>query len=155
MSRLLPKRLTTHGGEVLYERIPAIRRALHDQAEMLALKSIPEVQSSTIADFYARELKNFFDGSRNFWLHLFEVRRPLNSLLGKITDLHRYSNDKEREKLDQLADLIRQKDGLDYHHALQSMLKAWLFVHIPFTYSLLLFSFVHVVLVFAFSGGAR
>ncbi len=155
LSRLMPKRLTTRGGEVLYERIPAIRRTLQQSAETIALKSIPEAQTSTIADFYVRELKHFFDGPRNFWLHLLEVRRPLNTLLDKITDLNRYSNDKEREKLNQLADMVRQKDGLDYHHAIQTLLKAWLFVHIPFTYSLLIFSFVHVVLVFAFSGGAR
>lgn len=155
LSRLMPKRLTTRGGEVLYERIPAIRRALQESAESLALKSIPEVQSSTIADFYVRELKPFFEGSRNFWLHLLEVRRPLNTLLDRINDLNRYSNDVERAKLTQLADMVRQKDGLDYHHAIQTLLKVWLFVHIPFTYSLLIFSFVHVVLVFAFSGGAR
>jgi len=155
MSRAMPKRLTTRGGEVLFERIPIIRRNLQEQAETLVLKSVPEVQSSTIADFYARELKGFFDGPQNLWLHIFEVRRPINTLLSKITDLNRYANDKEREKLNQLADLARQKDGLDYHYAIQWMLKAWLFVHIPFTYSLLLFSFVHVVLVFAFSGGAR
>ncbi len=155
LSRILPHRLTTRGGEVLYERIPAIRRSLQERAETLALKSIPEVQSSTIADFYVRDLKEFFEGARNFWMHLFEIRRPVNSLLSKISELNRYSNDKEREKLDELANLVRQKDGLDYHYATQSMLKTWLFVHIPLTYSLLLFSFVHLVLVFAFSGGAR
>jgi len=51
--------------------------------------------------------------------------------------------------------LVRQKDGLDYHYALQLVLKGWLFTHIPLTYSLLLLTLVHVVLVFAFSGGAR
>ena len=55
----------------------------------------------------------------------------------------------------QIADLVRQKDGLDYHHSLQLTLKLWLFAHIPLTYSLLIFSVVHVVLVYAFSGGAR
>jgi len=35
------------------------------------------------------------------------------------------------------------------------VLKTWLFVHIPLTYSLLLFSLAHIVVVFAFSGGAR
>jgi len=34
-------------------------------------------------------------------------------------------------------------------------LKGWLFVHIPLTYSLLLASVAHIVVVYAFSGGAR
>ena len=127
-------------------------RALYDAAAKS--KDMP-VFAATIADFYTRELKRFFDGPRNFWWHLFEIRRPANTLLNSITDLNRYANEKERAKLNELADLVRQKDGLDYHHAIQSLLKAWLFVHIPLTYSLLLFSFTHVVLVFAFSGDAR
>ena len=33
LSRAIPKRLTTRGGEVLFERIPAIRRQVREQAE--------------------------------------------------------------------------------------------------------------------------
>jgi len=154
ISRTIPQRLTTRGGEVLFERIPAIRRQLQERAEALALKSIPEVKFTTIADFYARELKDFFEDTRNVWLHLFEVRTPLNRLLNKISDLNRYLNEQERAALDQIAALVRQKDGLDYHYALQLTLKLWLFTHIPLTYSLLLFALAHIVLVFAFSGGA-
>ena len=155
ISRTIPKRLTTRGGEVLFERIPAIRRSLQEQAETLALKSVPDVKSTVIADFYVRELKDFFDGPKNFIPHWFEISSPLNRLMNKINDVNRYLNDKERETLGQIAALVRQKDGLDYHGSLQAMLKLWLFVHIPLTYSLLLFTFAHVVLVFAFSGGVK
>ncbi len=127
---------------------------MQERAETLALKSISEVKFTTIADFYARELKDFFDDTRNAWLHLFEIRTPLNRLLNKISDLNRYLNEQERAALDQIAALVRQKDGLDYHYALQLTLKLWLFTHIPLTYSLLLFALTHIVLVFAFSGGA-
>ena len=44
------------------------------------------------------------------------------------------------------------KDQLDFHQAMQGLLKGWLFVHIPLTYALLLFALVHLVLVYAFSG---
>jgi hypothetical protein len=155
ISRTIPKQLTTRGGEVLFERIPGIRRQLQERVETLALKSVGEVKSSTIADFYVRELKYFFDGTRNFWPHLVEVRTPLNRLLNKIADLNRYLNEQERATMGEIATLVRQKDGLDYHFALQRVLKLWLFVHIPLTYSLLLFTLAHIVLVFAFSGGAK
>jgi hypothetical protein len=154
-SRGIPKRLTTRGGEVLFERIPGIRRQLQERAETLALKSVEEVKSATIADFYVRELKDFFDATRNVIPHWFEVRTPLNLMLNKITDLNRYLNESERATMDELATLVRQKDGLDYHYSLQLVLKLWLFVHIPLTYSLLLWTLAHIVLVFAYSGGAR
>jgi hypothetical protein len=155
ISRSIPRRLTTRGGEVLFESIPGIRRQLQERAEALVLKSVPNLKSSTIADFYLRELKDFFDGQRNVGLHWFEVRSPLNRLLNKINDLNRYLNESERSSINELAVLVRQKDGLDYQYALQRMLKLWLFVHIPLTYSLLIFTLAHIVLVFAFSGGVR
>jgi len=154
-SRGIPKRLTTRGGEVLFERIPGIRRQLQERAEALALKSVEDVKSATIADFYVRELKEFFDDTRNVVPHWFEIRTPLNLLLNKITDLNRYLNESERATMDEIATLVRQKDGLDYHYSLQLVLKLWLFVHIPLTYSLLLWTLAHIVLVFAYSGGAR
>ncbi len=155
VSRVIPQRLTTRGGEVLYERIPALRRSFQEQAETLALKSVPDAQSTTLADFYLRHLKSFFERRQNFWPHLFENRSSLNSLLNKIGDLKRFLDEKERATAEQLADLVRQKDGLDYQRALQITMKTWLFAHIPLTYSLLIFSVVHIVIVFAFSGGAR
>ena len=155
LSRSIPKRLTTRGGEVLFDRIPSIRRELRERAETLVLKSMRDLKSSTLADFYVRELKAFFDRQRNLGLHLLEVRSPVNRLLNKIHDLNRYLNEPERTALNEMAGLVRQKDGLDYHYSLQMTLKLWLFVHIPLTYSLLLFALAHIILVFAFSGGAR
>src|SRR4051812_33238941 len=138
VSKMIPQRLTSRGGEALYEQIPIIRRSLREQAETLALKSVPEAQSTTLADFYLRHLKIFFDSPQNFWLHLFEVRRPLNSLVNKIADMNRFLDEKERNTADKLVDLVRQKDGLDYQRTLQITMRAWLFVHIPLTYSLLI-----------------
>ncbi|MDB6025914.1 MAG: hypothetical protein JWM68_2137 [Verrucomicrobiales bacterium] len=153
ISRSFPKRLTSRGGEVIFEKIPIIRRDFREKAEALALKSIPEAQASTLADFYVSELSDFFSGAQNFWTHLLENRGPLNRLLKKIEDVSRFLNEKERAVMIQIAELVRQKDGLDYHRTLQLTLKLWLFVHIPLTYSLLILSFVHLVLVYAFSGG--
>ncbi|PYI89888.1 MAG: hypothetical protein DME26_00035 [Verrucomicrobia bacterium] len=146
---------STRGGEVIYGLIPTVRRSLKEQAETLALKSVPESQSTTIADFYIRNLRDFFDRPKNLLLHMLEVRRPLNTLLDDINDLSRFLNAQERALIDQISELVRQKDGLDYQLSLQLALRTWLFVHIPLTYSLLIFSVVHFVLVYAFSGGAK
>ena len=152
-SRVAPGRLTARGGEVIFESIPVVRRELRLRAEALAMQSIPEAQASTVADFYARGLAPFFSSPKNFWAHLFERRDPLNRILKRMSDLERFLNDKERQVMVELAQLVRQKDGLDYHHALQLTLKVWLFAHIPLTYSLLIFSLVHLTLVYAIAGG--
>ena len=41
---------------------------------------------------------------------------------------------------------------LDFRLAHQAVLKGWLFVHIPATYSLLLLSVLHIIIVHAFDG---
>lgn len=155
ISRLFPRRLTTRGGEVLFERIPVIRRQLQEQSEKLALQSVGQAKSGTIADFYGRELSPFFARTRNMTAHLLEVRRPINHILTRISEVNRYLGAEERATMEEMAKLARQKDGLDYHYAHQLLLKIWLFAHIPLTYSLLVFTVVHILMVFAFSGGAR
>jgi hypothetical protein len=154
LSRHIPRRLTTLGGEVLFERIPAQRRFVLDRAEKLALASGSETQAATLLEFYVKNLRGFFASRPPFWRNIMGTERNLARMLEQVEDLRRYTNDREKEILTQLAQLAREKHRLEYHYSLQGMLKAWLFVHIPFTYSLLLFSVVHVVLVFAFSSGA-
>jgi hypothetical protein len=154
ISRTFPRRLTSRGGEILFERIPSVRLQLQEQTEKLALQSVSQSKSGTIADFYWRELSGFFAGAKNLPGHLLELRSPLNRLMARISEVNRYLNTEERATMEEIAGLVRQKDGLDYHQAHQLLLKMWLFVHIPLTYSLLLFILVHIVLVFAFFGGA-
>ena len=152
-SRVLPRRLATRGGEVIFEKIPALCHALKTEAETLAHGS--EAKSVVIAEFYTKRLAVFFSSPKNFWNHLAESRREVSGLLAELEDLRRFASEIEKEKISKLAALVRQKDGLDYHRALQLALRLWLFVHIPLTYGLLIFTAFHIILVFGFSGGAR
>lgn len=155
LSRAIPKRLATVGGEVPFERIPAVRRDLRLQAEQIALAAIPEAKASTLADFYARELAPAFSTGPSFFPHLVASRDALNDRLAALSEVGRYLGPTEKTRAESLAELIRARHVLDFHHANQLLLKSWLFTHVPLTYGLLLFTAVHVVLVLAFSGGAR
>jgi cell division protein FtsB len=130
-SRRIPRQLTARGGEVIFEQIPARRAALRAQAETLAL------QSPLLGKFYVEQLHDSWAGA-----------------MAKLDNLKKFLDEKERTLADQLAALARENDDLDFHHARQLRLKGWLFVHIPLTYSLMIFSVVHIVIVYAFSGGA-
>ncbi|MBU6408972.1 MAG: hypothetical protein KGR98_01165 [Verrucomicrobia bacterium] len=153
LSRILPRRLSTRGGEVIHEQIAPLRHVLKTESEMIALG--PAASSPAVAEFYTRRLAPFFAGPKNAWAHLFESRRPVHSLLAELEDLRRTGSEAERGALEKLADLVRRKDGLDYHRALQLTLKLWLFIHVPLTYALLIFTLAHIAIVFAFSGGAQ
>ena len=155
ISRAIPARMTAVGGEVPFEEIPVARLALRKKAEALVVQAIPTAKASTLAEFYAGRLADFFAGPANFQAHLFGSRRPLNRLLGQMAEVNRFLGAEEKKGLDQLTLLVRQKDALDFHRASQIVLKGWLFVHIPLTYGLLVFSVAHIVVVYAFSGGRR
>jgi hypothetical protein len=152
LTRVLPKRLNTRGGEVIYERIPALRTALREEAENLIFSG--PLKSPTIAELYVRQLSAFFSRPQYFWPHLVDSRAPLNAIVREIDEVRPFVTEQERPSLEKLADLVRRKDGLDYHYSLQLALKVWLFVHLPFTYALMIFSITHLIVVFAFSGGA-
>ncbi len=153
LSRSLPPRLTRRGEEVIFQRIPAFIAELRGEAEDLVLEAAKETQSSTITDFYMSQLSSFFDGPQNRLHHLIASRRPRFALMNEIDNMRRYLNQQERQYAERLRDLVNKKDELDFHYALNLALKAWLLVHVPATYSLFILAALHVVVVYAFSGG--
>ncbi len=152
LSRKFARMLTRRTEEVVLERIPQFIATLRAQAEDLALKSAVETGSSTIADFYGSRLSSYFAAPRNFRLHLQGSHRASFALMTDLDDMTRYLNDQETVYLEELRLLVERKDQLDYAYALQSTLKAWLFVHLPVTYGLILLTLLHLVLVYSFGG---
>lgn len=131
-SRTIPRQLTARGGEVIWETIPARRAQLRREAEALAL------QSPVVSQFY-------LDHLHDSWA----------DAVAKLDHLRKFLDEKEHALADRLAALARENDDLEFHYRQQGRLKAWLFVHIPLTYSLLMVTAVHVVVMYTFAGGAR
>ena len=148
----LPQRLTTRGESILFERIPVLIRELAWNVKRQVLISVEEANSKLIPDFYAGRLAGFFERPRYFFFHLSESDRPMKRILGEIDGLNRYASPKEKEILRRLSQQVVAKNDLDYQYALQWVLKAWLFVHIPLTYCLLLVSVLHVIVGYDYRG---
>jgi hypothetical protein len=151
LSRWMPPKLAVYGENVIFERIPALRASVRREAEELVVQSVAATHSSTVADFYEKKLRDYFARPQSFWKHLIGNRKRFFKLLSEVDALDRYLNAREREIMAQLAELIRAKDNLDYQSAGQGALKAWLFVHIPLTYAMLILAIAHGVLAWSFS----
>jgi hypothetical protein len=151
LSRWVPARLAVHGENVIFERIPALRAKVKQEVEALALASVPETHSTTIADFYEQRLRAYFERPRHLWSHLLGYSKPLHALLSQVDALDRYLNADERKLMVAITELIRLKENLDFQLAAQGLLKLWLFVHIPLTYSLILVGLLHGLLAWKFS----
>jgi hypothetical protein len=153
ITRTTPVKLEHHSERVIFERIPAFRVGLAHEVEALAIDSVNQAGSLTISDLYASTLHDFFLCPRNLLLHLRSSRRPLMRIHGEIDNLGQYLDETQKERLMKIKGLVQAKDNLDYHYAHQGLLKAWLFIHIPATYGLIVLIVAHVAIVYAFSSG--
>lgn len=151
VTRVIPVGLSGRGEAVLFERIPSLRARLKEEVEGLVLRSAHDQESTAIADFYSDRLTGFLEGPRNTGSHLLGWSRPIRELDREIEALGRYLDDRERGVLEEIRVRVRLKDDLDFQRARQLVLRGWLFVHIPLTYSLLILAGVHVLLVYSFS----
>ena len=153
VTRTIPRKLTSVGEEVIFERIPGFKRALARHAQTLVLNACE--RTPVLANFYANRLSRFFEGRRSLVYMLVPTGRTRRQLIAEIEELDRFLAVEDRDIGRELSMMVRKKDDLDYHTVMQGRLKTWLFAHIAMTYSLLIFSVVHGVLAHSFGGGLR
>jgi hypothetical protein len=144
-----------------YDHIPARRaelaRDVHAIAKIdldAAAIALPApAYDAWIMDLYTNHLREFFQGQRNFTAHLIGSRRPLKRLTEEIDTLSAYVDKQSQMKLAAIKDLVVEKDWLDFARVYLGLTKGWLFVHVPVTYSLIVLTVLHVIVVYAFSSG--
>lgn len=148
---------------VTYDRIPMRRgelaKEVHDvvatpdpNAAELVLPATPH--DAWIADLYSTHVHSFFQGPRNYSAHLIGSRRPLKRLTDEIDSLTPYVDTFGQAKLAAIKDLVAEKDRLDFARVYLGLSRAWLFVHVPATYVLIVLTALHVLVVYAFSSAA-
>ncbi|MEP6820864.1 MAG: hypothetical protein ABI946_00780 [Chthoniobacterales bacterium] len=143
ISRDLPPRMARSGEALLFERIPAFRQHVQLEVETLVRQAEKETESSTLGDFYVEYLRGFFTARPGPLSALRRNDRNWHALIAEAKGLDRYLNDKEKTIAAEIRDWIETKQNLDFQDASQRLLKLWLFVHIPFTYSLIILGLVH------------
>jgi hypothetical protein len=147
---------------ISYDRIPTRRvelardvRAIVAETEpaaaQIALPGLPH--EAWIIDLYTNHLRDFFQGQRNFAAHLIVSQRPLKRLTDEIDNLSPYVDLQSREKLAIIRNLVIEKDRLDFAGVYLGLTRAWLFVHVPVTYSLIVLTVLHILVVYAYSSG--
>ena len=154
LSRTVPKRLARVGEEVIYERSGGLRARVREQAREVVLQAVTDAGTTTLANFYSERLFGFFEEPRNLVYQLRPSSDHRKALMGEMQDIRRYLTQTERAALEKLFALVRKKDDLDYHEALQTTLKLWLFGHIALTFLLLMLGGVHGIVAHVFTEGS-
>ncbi len=73
LSKSFPSRLTQRGEEVIFERIPVFMTQLREAADDLAINSVGQTTSTSVADFYTARLREWFTKPRDYFEHIFEL----------------------------------------------------------------------------------
>jgi hypothetical protein len=147
IDRTYPHRLTQTGTEVIFERIPAELVNLREQAEAVILECTQETRSETLARHYLETLSWFFRKPRFVLSHIWGARKGTHWLQNQRELVNRYLNDAERSYLERLQMVADAKDKLDFHYAVQGLMKHWLFVHVPLVAAMFIFVLWHLLLV--------
>lgn len=149
-SRTAPKKLAAVRGQYRFEQIRWHRSRIAEMAEGL-LEQLGGTQAATVlARFYVDALQPFFLGRPG----LAYVTRPSGTrrrrLLHQLGELDRYLESDTRRAAGRFAALVRLRDDLDYHFALQLRLRVWLVVHGILSLALIVAATAHALLVIRF-----
>lgn len=148
---------------VTYDRIPDRRVELARDVHAAVARTEPSVEAlalpappydAWIVDLYTIHLRDFLQGPRNYTAHLIGSQRPLKRLTDEIDNLSPYVDAPNQAKLAAIKNLVVEKDQLDFARVYLGLSRAWLFVHVPVTYALIVLGVLHVLVVYAFSSAA-
>jgi hypothetical protein len=153
ISRTIPPKLAALREQVIFERIPQAARKLAGDA--FALAGNESLCGAELASIYRTSIAPFLSRPRGVWYWLRPSGEGWRRQVIRLQDSHRYLNTEQLRIAQQLESLVRQKDDLDFHAAMQGRLKLWLWGHIGATYAMLTLALVHGVMAHAFHGGAR
>ncbi len=153
LSRGLPGKMTKSGESLLYERIPIFREKIQSEITALLLHSEETFNSSTLPDFYQEHARSFIERKPG-WLMPFKSADPqYENVSTQLKDIERYLSDDELDVAIELGDWLDTKRNLDLQFTTQRLLKRWLFVHIPITYSLILLGIAHAFIAVSYTVG--
>ena len=154
INRTFARRLSYLEEEVLFERIPEHWQTLRQDVERLILESVEKSGSTTLSDYYLENLFSYFRKPHFIFSLLLGSNYGFIRVKEGLNRQIRYLNSKEAEYALLLDRMIHKKNLLDTHFALQRVLKTWGVLHSPVSILLILLTFIHVVLVYAFRGAA-
>jgi hypothetical protein len=147
MENFFPSQLTHTKLEVIYERIPKELAEIRNEVENLVQECTKENKSSVLAQHYLETLRWYFQRPRFFMSNIYGSQKPQHWVHQQCIILERFLNEKERKYLDKVYLLAEKKRKIDFHYALQKMLKTWLLIHIPLAGAVMAMVFWHLIVI--------
>ncbi len=152
INRIYAKRLSKLDEEIVYERIGIYRVELKRRLEQQLLELVDASQSSTLSSYYLNELASYFAKKQDFFEHVFGSSSSHAKRRSNLEHQLRYLNKEEADFAVILQGYLDQKNALDCHSSLQSLMKYWGVLHAPVALLMVMIVIFHIVMVYAFRG---
>ena len=147
LQKVLPVRLNQIGLEVVYEEIPTRIHSIQKEITNYVRSVVIKNPNSVLSDHYFEVLAPFLSGPSNFWAHLIGGNAPKRWRMNKAASIDKYLDAQDQDDYEKILLLIDQKISLDSAYAHQSIMKYWLFFHVPLSAVTILLIFWHVFVV--------
>jgi hypothetical protein len=146
IQKTIPRLLCTGlGVEVVYERIPELVREIQERAKNIIVDCTEPVQ-----DFYRRNMAAILTVPKFRITEAVKMAGGLQMHLRQFDYLRRVLSTDEQERLAQLHRLYKTKLEIDVHYTLQTLLRVWLYSHVPASLILLALLGIHLWGVWAY-----
>jgi hypothetical protein len=143
--KIVPPTLANMGTEAIYERIPEMVAGLRDEAAQAASGASDRLQR-----FYGTRVQPALAGPAMAWSYLVDVRSDRDRRIAEFDSLRSFMDDADRQRLEQLQTLLVKKIDLEAHYTWQTVLRWWLFVHVPAAMLLFALLIGHIAAVLRF-----
>ncbi len=151
ITRWLPRHMIDAGEPLIYEMIPTYRRKVLEEVKELVLQAERELKSSTIGDLYVNSLITYFQNTPGILQAFFLKAANYRNAIESVRSNQRYMDTDETKYSTKLLELLKIKRNIDIQDSSQRLLKKWLFIHIPLSYSLIILSLVHAFFALRYS----
>ncbi len=151
ISRYLPRLMARSGEPLTFEQIPAFETRLRREVEDLIEITEKKTGASALSDAYINQLSGYFQPRSVVRFFLGNPNRFRARAMADLENSARYTSEDERSAVEELKGFIDTKYNLDLQKCSQTLLRYWLFIHIPFTYSMLVVALTHAWIAFNYT----
>lgn len=125
--------------EINYNRIPELLAVLQQRLEATVEKS-----SALVKERYDTQLQSAFAAPRFRWIYFFDAAGSISRARKSLGHLAGILDTSDKQHWQHIQSLYQAKLEIDAHYTLQSVLRAWLVVHIPFAVLVLVLLLIHI-----------
>ncbi len=151
LQKVIPILLTSSGYETILERIPRDIIRLRERVEKLLIDCSAETGKRSLATAYEQSFAWYFRQPRFVLASALGVPRGRHWFTNQAKALERSLDKKELDYLERMKALALRKQLLDLHYAKQSLLRYWLFLHVPLAVAFYVAALWHIALVHVYA----